>query len=106
MVVGVASSPTRRGPWRTRVLHYRGQFNRSARSKESFGGTIDASVVRSPLDGRLYMFWALQASQIWAGGLSPDRITLAGPISRVLIPTKPWECHPPCTIEAPEPFFR
>ena len=106
MVVGVASSPTLRGPWRTRILHYRGQFNRVSPFHELFGGAIDPSVVRSPLDGRLYLFWAVQATQIWAGSLSPDGMALDGQIRLVVKPSKPWECHPTCSIEAPEPFYR
>jgi GH43 family beta-xylosidase len=95
-----------KGPWRTRILHYRGQFNSANPIQESFGGTIDPSVVRSPLDGRLYLFWALQATQIWAGRLSPDGMALEPQIKPVLKPSKPWECHPTCSIEAPEPFYR
>jgi xylan 1,4-beta-xylosidase len=106
MVLGVATSATLHGPWRTRILHYRGQFNAGSPVKELFGGTIDPSVVRSPLNGQLYLFWALQATQIWVGRLSPDGMTLEGGIRPVVKPTKPWECHPTCTIEAPEPFFR
>jgi beta-xylosidase len=106
MVLGVASSPSLRGPWRTRILHYRGQFNGSGGAQESFGGVIDPSVARSPLDGRLYLFWAVQATQIWVGRLSPDGMGLDPHIRPVVTPTKPWECHPNCTIEAPEPFFR
>ena len=106
MVLGVASSPTLRGPWRTRILHYRGQFNDSTRVDESFGGVIDPSVARSPRDHQLYLFWAVQATQIWTGRLSPDGMTLDRNVRPVLTPTKPWECHPTCTIEAPEPFFR
>jgi hypothetical protein len=105
MVLGVASAPSLRGPWRTRILHYRGQFNRSSRSQERFGGTIDPSVVRNPVDGRLYLFWALQATQIWVGRLSPNGMALDGHIRRALTPTKRWECVPTCTIEAPEPFY-
>jgi GH43 family beta-xylosidase len=106
MVLGVASSPMLRGPWRTRILHYRGQFNRSGGLSELFGGTIDPSVVRNPVNGQLYLFWALQATQIWAGRLTPDGMTLGGPIRPVVKPSKPWECQPDCTIEAPEPFYR
>ena len=105
MVLGVAKSATLHGPWRTRVLHYRGEFNASSPAKETFGGTIDPSVVRSPRDGGLYLFWAVQASQIWVGRLSPDGMTLRGDIRPVLKPTKPWECQPGCTLEGPEPFF-
>jgi hypothetical protein len=63
-------------------------------------------VVRSPIDGRLYLFWALQATQIWTGRLSPDGMALEPRIKPVLKPSKPWECHPTCSIEAPEPFYR
>ncbi len=106
MVLGVASAPRLRGPWRTRILHYRGQADPSTRSRELFGGTIDPSVVRNPLTGQLYLFWALQATQIWVGRLSPDGLTLDGHIRRVQTPSKPWECHPTCTVEAPAPFYR
>src|SRR4051812_7984033 len=106
MALGVATSRALRGPWHTRILHYRGQGHGAAGQRERFGGTIDPSVVRSPLDGQLYLFWALQATQIWAGRLSPDGLRLVGNIRRVVTPSKPWECHPKCTIEAPEPFYR
>jgi GH43 family beta-xylosidase len=99
MVLGVATAPALRGPWRTRILHYRSP-------RERFGGTIDPSVVRSPLDGRLYLFWALQPTQVWTGRLSPDGLTLEPNIRRVVTPTKRWECAPNCVIEAPEPFYR
>jgi GH43 family beta-xylosidase len=61
--------------------------------------------VRSPLDGQLYLFWAIQPSQIWVGRLSPDGLTLEGQSRRVVAPTEPWECQPDCVIEAPEPFY-
>src|SRR3954453_9969502 len=101
MVVGAASSPTLRGPWRTRIVHYRGQLNGSNGPQEKFGGAIDPSVVRSPLDGQLYLFWVVQATQIWAGRLSPDGMTLDPHVRPVVKPSKPWECHPACSIEAP-----
>lgn len=106
MVLGVASSSSLRGPWHTRILHYRGQFNGSTGPQETFGGVIDPSVARNPRDGQLYLFWAVQATQIWVGKLSRDGMTLDRRVSRVVTPTKPWECHPNCTIEGPEPFFR
>jgi beta-xylosidase len=106
MVLGVASAPTLHGPWRTRILHYRGQFNGAGGAQETFGGVIDPSVVRSPFDGRLYLFWAVQPTQIWAGRLSPDGMTLDPGVREVVAPSEPWECQPGCTVEAPEPFFR
>jgi GH43 family beta-xylosidase len=106
MAVGVASSPRLRGPWRTRILHYRGEFNGFAGAQELFGGAIDPSVVRSPLDGRLYLFWGVQASQVWAGRLSADGMALDRQIGLALAPSKPWECRPTCVVEAPEPFYR
>ena len=42
-----------------------------------------------------------------AGALSAAGMTLdPHGVRPVVTPTKPWECHPNCTIEAPEPFFR
>ncbi len=106
--VGVASSPTLRGPWSTRILHYRGEFNRVNHWKETFGGVIDPSVARDERTGQLYLFWAVQPTQIWVGKLSLDGLRLDRHIRPVLVPSKPWECHPAhrCTIEGPEPFYR
>jgi arabinan endo-1,5-alpha-L-arabinosidase len=106
MVLGVATSTALHGPWHTRILHYRGQFNGSGAAAERSGGTIDPSVVRSPATGQLYLFWTLQPRQIWAGKLSPDGMTLAPSVRPVVNPSRPWECHPSCVVEAPEPFFR
>jgi hypothetical protein len=33
-------------------------------------------------------------------------MTLDPQVRPVVTPTKPWECGPNCTVEAPEPFFR
>jgi GH43 family beta-xylosidase len=101
MVLGVATSPALHGPWRTRILHYGGQLG-----GERPGGTIDPSVARNPLTGRLYLFWARQSTQIWSGRLSPDGLRLLKGVRLVIKPSKSWECHPNCVIEAPEPFFR
>jgi GH43 family beta-xylosidase len=102
MVIGVATSAALHGPWRTRILHYGGQLGGGERP----GGTIDPSVARNPVTGRLYLFWARQSTQIWSGRLSPDGRRLLGGVRQVIRPSKPWECHPNCTIEAPEPFFQ
>jgi arabinan endo-1,5-alpha-L-arabinosidase len=108
MVVGVAESSSLAGPWHTRILHYRGQFNDVNTAQETFGGSIDPSVVRDPATGQLYLFWAQQQSQIWDGELSPDGMTLEPHVSLALTITESWECDPRtrgCTIEGPEPFY-
>lgn len=108
MVIGVAQSRALAGPWRTKILHYPGQFNAVNADQETFGGSIDPSIVRDPSTGRLYLFWAQQGSQIWDGTLSPDGMTLEPHINLALTVTENWECDPRtrvCTIEGPEPVF-
>ncbi len=111
MVIGVASASSLGGPWHTRILHYRGQFNAVGASQkhqqEHIGGSIDPSVVRDQRTGQLYLFWADQATQIWAGKLSDDGLALAPPAHEVLQVGRRWECDPAtnCTVEGPEPFY-
>jgi beta-xylosidase len=108
MVIGYATSTSLAGPWHTGVLHYRGQFNATGGERESLGPAIDPSAVEDPSTGRLYLFWADESRQIWAGELSPDGMTLDPQIQLVLRTSEPFECDPRdhhCTIEAPEPFF-
>jgi beta-xylosidase len=108
MVIGVAEAKTLQGPWHTRILHYRGQYNNVNHEQETFGGSIDPSVVQDPETGQLYLFWAQQKSQIWDGELSPDGLTLEPQLNLALTITESWECDPAtkgCTIEGPEPFF-
>lgn len=108
MVIGVATSGSLAGPWQTRILHYRGQFNGVADEQERDGGSIDPGVARDRRTGQLYLFWADQQTQIWAGKLSRDGLRLDSHIHQVLSVTKRWECDPAnqkCTIEGPEPFY-
>src|SRR5262249_41520018 len=56
-VIGVATARSLSGPWHTKILHFRGQFNAVAREKESYGGVIDPSMVRDGKTGQLYLFW-------------------------------------------------
>jgi beta-xylosidase len=108
MVIGVATAGALGGPWRPRILHYRGQFNAVNSEQEDHGGAIDPSVVRDPRTGRLYLFWAEQTNEIWAGSLSGDGLTLDSHIHQVIGITEPWECDAAnnnCTVEGPEPFY-
>jgi GH43 family beta-xylosidase len=108
MVLGVAESTALKGPWHTRILHYRGQFNGVNTDQETYGGSIDPSVVRDPSTGQLYLFWAQQQSQIWDGELSPDGMILQPHINLALTVTENWECDARtrgCTIEGPEPIY-
>jgi beta-xylosidase len=107
-VVGVAWSASLHGPWHTRLLHYRGQFNRVNREQESYGGVIDPSTVYDPLTHQRYLFWAEQPSSIWAGVLSPNGLYLRPSIHQVLTPRAGWECRTPngnCVVEGPEEYF-
>jgi beta-xylosidase len=108
MVIGVATSSSLRGGWSTRILHYRGQFNAVSAEQENNGGAIDPSVVRDPRSGQLYLFWAVQHSQIWVGKLSASGLALGSRIHLVLVADQSWEWDPVThlwTIEAPEPFY-
>jgi beta-xylosidase len=109
LVLGVATARSLRGPWRSRILHFRGQFNGLATTQETYGGDIDPSVVRDGADGQLYLFWAEQPRSIWAGRLSADGLTLDPDIHQVLRTSPGWECLTPrgtCVIEGPEEYYR
>jgi len=108
MVIGVASARSLFGPWHTRILHYRSQFNAVNREPETYGGVIDPSMVRDPRTGQLYLFWAEQHSSIWAGKLSSDGLTLDRHIHQVLWADGGWDCSPVshgCVVEGPEEFY-
>ncbi len=108
-VLGVASARSLDGPWRTRILHYRGEFNAIARQPELYGGDIDPSSVQDPRTGERYLFWAEQPSSIWAGKLSSNGLSLAPEIRQVLKARANWECRTPrghCVIEGPEEVYR
>ncbi|MBV9819806.1 MAG: family 43 glycosylhydrolase [Solirubrobacterales bacterium] len=109
MLIGVATATSLHGPWQSRVLHYRGQFNGIDREKERYGGVIDPSVGRDTATGQLYLFWAEQHSSIWVTALSPDGLTISPAIHQALIARHGWECATPrgtCVIEGPEETFR
>ena len=108
IVIGDAWATSLQGPWHSAVLHYRGQFNAVDAQQEGPGPAIDPSVVQDPSTGQLYLFWSDRSTEIWAGALSADGLTLDPQIGRVLRTSEPFECDPRsrhCTIEAPEPFF-
>jgi beta-xylosidase len=106
MMIGVATASSLAGPWRSRILHYRGQFNGLDGEQELGGGTIDPSIVRDGRTGQLYLFWAVQQHDMWAGRLSADGQTLDPHIHHLLDPTEPWECSQgKCTLEGPEPLY-
>jgi len=105
MVIGVAWSRSLRGPWRTKVLHWRGQFNALGGAQESYGGVIDPGELRDPVTGERYLVWAEQHSSIWDGRLSRDGLTLEPHIHQILWVWWPgWDCEASaadCTIEGP-----
>jgi beta-xylosidase len=111
MVVGYGTAASLAGPWRTGILHYAGELNgvnAAANEREVVRPAIDPSVVEDPTTGQLYMFWADEPDQIWAGKLTPDGTSLEPPLRRVLRVSEPFECDPRdhhCTVEAPEPFY-
>jgi GH43 family beta-xylosidase len=97
------------GNWRTRLLHYTGQFNDVAGNpKENKGGVIDPSVARDPANGKLYLAWAKQNNQIFVGQLYPNGLALRERINLALGPKYSWECDPGplkpgpgCVVEGP-----
>ena len=108
MVVGDAWATSLRGPWHSAVLHYRGQFNGVGGQREGPGPAIDPSVVEDPVTGQLYLFWADRSTQIWAGELSANGLSLSPQIHLVLRDSERFDCDPRdhhCTVEAPEPFY-
>jgi arabinan endo-1,5-alpha-L-arabinosidase len=108
-VIGVASAASLAGPWRTRLLHFRGQYNGVNPEQERYGGAIDPSMVRDPRTGQLYLFWADQSDEIWVGELSTDGLSMQPHIHRALAQDEAWQCdeqNKACTIEGPEPFYR
>lgn len=108
MMIGVATATSLHGPWKTRVLHYRGQFNAIAHEHETYGGVIDPSLVADPVTGQLYLFWAEQHSSIWATELSSDGLTISPQIHQVMWTRPGWECRTPrhtCVIEGPEEYY-
>lgn len=108
-VIGVATSTSLHGPWKTKILHYRGQFNHVDHEHENYGGVIDPSMVQDPRTGQLYLFWAEQQSSIWAGKLSPDGLTLDPQVHLVFWAHPGWDCaavEHVCTVEGPEELYR
>jgi beta-xylosidase len=108
MVIGVAWSKAITGPWHSSIVHWRGQFNKLQTEQETEGGSIDPGVVRDRSTGQLYLVWADQQQQVWAGRLSSDGLTLSPGVHQILGVSQRWECDPPdngCTIEGPQPFY-
>ena len=107
MVLGAATSRSLGGPWRTELLHYRGELNdqNGPMAQERVGGDIDPAVVRDPSSGQLYLFWAEQLHQIWEAPLSPDGLKVGPKLRLAVTVSRPWECSGACVVEGPEPFF-
>jgi arabinan endo-1,5-alpha-L-arabinosidase len=107
-VIGVATARSLRGPWNSRLLHYRGQFNALGEEQENYGGDIDPSMVQDPRSGQMYLFWAQQHTSIWAAKLSSDGLELASAVHQVLWAEPGWECGAidhSCTVEGPAPLY-
>lgn len=108
LVIGFGAATSLAGPWRTGVLHFAGQLPSAVGVPEPAFPAIDPGVVENPATSQIYMFWADEPNQIWAGQLGAGGTTLKPPVYRVLRTTEPFECDPRdhhCTVEAPEPFY-
>jgi beta-xylosidase len=108
MALGVATATKLTGPWATRVLHWRGQFNGVDPEQEAYGGVIDPSTAVDPRTGQRYLFWAEQHYSIWVGKLSADGLTLDPEIHQALqVEPFGWECSGTfCVVEGPTAFFK
>ncbi len=121
MVVGAATARHLRDHFDAYILHRAHEFHPT---QENFGhgGAIDPSLVRAA-DGELYLFWAVQMTEIWAGKLSERQngeLMLSSDIHKMLctgdwcgssdparVP-QAWERDPKngsSTAEGPEPFL-
>lgn len=108
MVIGYGTASSPAGPWSTGILHYAGQLNGAGGAQEPSVPAIDPAAVEDPDTGQLFLFWADEPNQIWAGELGPSGTTLTPQVYRVLGTSEPFECDPRdhhCTVEAPEPFY-
>jgi GH43 family beta-xylosidase len=110
--IGVATTTDlRSGHWTTALLHASGQFNALRGEKgnrELTGGVIDPNEFENPVTGQRYLVWAKQSNEIFLGELSPDGLTLAPGVKRILVPSTPWECanlRGTCTIEGPVGYW-
>lgn len=98
------------GRWRSRLLHYSGQFNAvPGNAQEISGGVIDPSVARNPQTGALDIVWAKQANLIFQGQLTPNGLALEPHVKLAVVANLPWECHPDltghhCVVEGPVLF--
>jgi beta-xylosidase len=106
--LGVAWAPSLHGPWRTRLLHYRGQFNHWNRGTENYGGVIDPGEYRDPSSGQRYLVWAEQPSSVWAAPLYQNGLAIEGHhIHMLFYAHEPYDCFSmSCVNEGPAPFYR
>jgi len=110
--IGVATATSlRSGDWTTSLLHYSGQFDQlpsELGNRELSGGVIDPNEFENPVTGQRYLVYAKQSDEIFLGELSPDGLTLAPGVQRILVPSTPWECanlRGTCTIEGPVGYW-
>jgi glycosyl hydrolase family 43 len=97
------------GRWRSRLLHYAGQFNAVTNNdQEAPGGVIDPSVARDPRTGGLDIAYTRQSDQIYVGQLSRDGLTMQPHIHLAFGTQYAWECDRPdtsvggcCCVEGP-----
>lgn len=91
--VGVAWSKNLSGPWHSKLLHWRGQYNRSSAQKETYGGVIDPGESQNPVTKQRYLVWSEQPASMWIAPLTRDgwwieggQVYMAGAIQ------KPTDC--------------
>ncbi len=110
MVIGVAWARSLSGPWRTKILHWRGQFNYLKGDQETYGGVIDPTETENPQTKQRYLYWAEQHYSIWGARLSPDGLSIVPGVHLVLWAKEPHDCDTPdpssCTIEGPAAFYK
>lgn len=109
-VIGVAWSHSLRGPWSSKVLHWRGQFNSLGGDRETYGSVIDPSAAQNPYTKQRYLYWAIQHTSIWGAALSQDGLTLSSDVHLVLWAQRQDDCDSndprSCCVEGPAAFFK
>jgi len=109
-VLGVAWSKSLLGPWRSRILHWRGQFDSLGGEQEAYGDVIDPAEAENPQTKQRYLYWAERHSSVWGAELSSDGLSMASDVHQLIWAEEPNDCDSldpsTCCMEGPVAFFK
>jgi beta-xylosidase len=98
--IGVAWSSQPTGPWHTKLLHYRGQYNHLGGEQETYGGVIDPGEAQDPDTGQRYLVWSEQHSSVWGAKLSQGGLQLDPRVHQLFWVWPGYDCeNGSCTVE-------